>query len=113
MHDCKCPTCGQSLPPDLLAIDRDAGIVVGNGRFAHLTNQEFRIFEALYDSNGRVQSKEQLLRAIAPLVDDEPEIKIVDVFVCKIRKKINGLGISIDTAWARGYRMNRKEQSHE
>jgi len=113
MEACKCPTCGQTLPAELLAIDREAGIVVANGRFAHFTIQEFRIFETLYDSNGRVQSKEQLLRAIAPIVDEEPEIKIVDVFVCKVRKKLKGLGIGIDTVWGRGYRIIRKGQSHE
>lgn len=105
---CACPTCGQNLPVDLMAIDYDAGIVVANGRFAHLTVQEFRIFEALHGSKGRIQTKEALLRAITPLIDDEPEIKIVDVLVCKIRKKLEGLNVKIETMWGRGYRMSQR-----
>lgn len=105
MTACPCPTCGQSLPSDLLVIDRDAGIVVGNGRFAHLTGQEFSIFITLYDAKGRVLSKEQLLRTVTKLWGEEPEIKIIDVFVCKVRAKIKGMPIGIDTVWGRGYRL--------
>ncbi len=36
---------------------------------------------------------------------DEAEIKIVDVFVCKMRKKLKRFGIEIETVWGRGYRM--------
>lgn len=32
-----------------------------------------------------------------------PDIKIVDVFVCKMRKKLRPYGITIDTVWGRGY----------
>jgi two-component system cell cycle response regulator CtrA len=106
---CPCPTCGQDLPSDLIAIDRDAGIVVGNGRFAHLTVQEFNVFITIYDGKGRVFSKEQLLHAVAPAWGDEQEIKIVDVFVCKLRKKLAGLGISIETVWGRGYRLSQQK----
>lgn len=106
--NCTCPTCGQGLPADLMAIDYDAGIIVANGRFAHLTVQEFRIFEALYDAKGRIQTKENLLRAITPLIDDEPEIKIVDVLVCKVRKKLQGLSVNIETMWGRGYRLSQR-----
>lgn len=104
---CTCPTCGQNLPRDLIAIDRESGIVVGNGRFAHLTIQEFNVFITIYDGKGRVFSKEQLLSAVAPAWGDEQEIKIVDVFVCKLRKKIAGLGLAIETVWGRGYRLSQ------
>jgi two-component system cell cycle response regulator CtrA len=38
-------------------------------------------------------------------VDDEPEIKIIDVFVCKLRKKMEIFGVKIETIWGRGYYM--------
>jgi two-component system cell cycle response regulator CtrA len=37
---------------------------------------------------------------------DEPELKIIDVFICKLRKKLSeatGGGSSIETVWGRGY----------
>jgi two-component system cell cycle response regulator CtrA len=36
---------------------------------------------------------------------DEPEIKIVDVFVCKIRAKLKRFEIPIETVWGQGYRL--------
>lgn len=105
MNACPCPTCGTALPSTIFAIDRDAGIVVSNGRFAHLAPQEFGIFITLYDAGGKLRSKEQLLRAIAPMVDREPEIKIVDVYVCKVRRKLRGTGVKIETVWGDGYRL--------
>lgn len=105
MAGCSCPTCGQSLPADLLVIDREAGIIVADGRFAHLTSQEFSVFISLYDAKGRVLSKEQLLRVVTAHWGEEPEIKIVDVFVCKVRAKMKGMPLGIETVWGRGYRL--------
>lgn len=105
MTSCACPTCGNALPSNVFAIDREAGIVVSNGRFAHFAPQEFQVFITLYDAKGKLRSKEQLLRAVAPMVDEEPEIKIVDVYVCKIRRKLKHTSIEIQTVWGDGYRL--------
>jgi two-component system cell cycle response regulator CtrA len=37
--------------------------------------------------------------------DDEPEVKIIDVFICKLRRKIRPFGVEIKTIWGRGYQM--------
>lgn len=51
-------------------------------------------------------TKEQLLAGIySARADDPPEIKIVDVYVCKIRKKLKPFGIEIETLWGVGYRI--------
>lgn len=39
-------------------------------------------------------------------IDDEPEIKIVDVFVCKMRKKVKPFGMEIKTIWGVGYQLS-------
>jgi len=103
-----CPTCGQSLPISVQAIDEEARVIVSNGRFAALTESEFAIFHLLYSAHGRLKTKEQLLHAIATHSDDAPEIKIIDVYICKIRKKLKGLGFSIDVVWGDGYRLLTK-----
>lgn len=110
--DCHCPTCGQALPGDLLTIDWEAGIIVANGRFAYLTRQEFAVFTDLHAAKGGVRTKEQLLAAVTSFIDDAPEIKIVDVFICKIRKKLDGLGLSILTIWGAGYRLAPAKKEH-
>lgn len=69
-----------------------------------LTVLEGRLLATL--SDGRIHSKESLLSSLYfDRADDAPEIKIVDVFVCKLRKKLVGYPIRIDTVWATGYRV--------
>lgn len=43
-------------------------------------------------------------------VDVEPEIKIVDVFVCKLRKKLKPFGVSIVTVWGHGYSLEDRHR---
>jgi DNA-binding response OmpR family regulator len=100
-----CPCCGQALPSDdELRID-DAGIIVRSGRFTLLTVQENAIFASLHAAKGRLRTKEQLLSDGYWQADEEPEIKIIDVWVCKLRKKLRPLGVNIETVWGRGYRL--------
>ena len=106
-----CPTCGHTLPLLAEAIDEDAHIIVSNGRFAAFTESEFAIFSALYSAPGRLKTKEQLLYAVSSHIDEAPEIKIIDVYVCKIRKKLKGLNLVIDTVWGDGYRLISKGKS--
>jgi two-component system cell cycle response regulator CtrA len=51
--------------------------------------------------------REQLLAALYSLLSsgDEAEIKIIDIYVCKLRRKLAGMDITIETVWARGYRL--------
>jgi hypothetical protein len=90
------------LRPDGSSSMSRGGLLVGNGQVATLTRQEFTLFEALWSARPRTLSKEKLLDAIYGLLPpgDEPEIKIIDVFVCKIRKKVAPLGFAIETVWA-------------
>ncbi len=99
-----CPTCGQGLPEtDDLRVD-PAGIVLRGSRYALLTQLEFSVFEGLRQASHRHVSKEQLLAGIYLHEQDEAEIKIVDVVICKLRKKLKPLGVEIATVWGRGYR---------
>lgn len=105
--NCACPTCGQTLPgDDTLRID-PAGIVVRGGRFATLTRQEAALFEQLVAAGGAVLSKDRLLSGLYLVEADEPDIKIIDVFVCRLRRKLRPLGVEIGTVWGRGYRLVR------
>ena len=38
-----------------------------------------------------------------------PEPKIIDVFVCKLRRKLEPIGLTILTIWGQGYRLPRAE----
>lgn len=102
--NCTCPLCGSDGVALPIAILPERGMVVANGKFAILTGSEALLLQRLAEVFPRIATKEALLEWMYQLTPDaEPEIKIIDVYVCKIRKKIAPLGIRIDTAWGKGY----------
>lgn len=68
-----------------------------------MTGKEAALYRYLKSIKGNVASKEQILTAIYGVLEDVPEIKIIDVFVCKLRKKLPE-SEAIETVWGRGYR---------
>jgi len=103
-----CPLCGAAIADDgRILVDIEGGLIVSNGRVAQLTKQEFAVFEAMWLSRPLLRTKEQLLDAVYGLLPsaDAAEIKIIDVFVCKIRKKLEGMDVPLETVWGRGYRI--------
>lgn len=67
-----------------------------------LTASEARVFAHLTTRDEC--SKDSIMAAMySNRVDAGPEIKIVDVFICKLRKKLRPFGVSITTLWGRGY----------
>ena len=70
----------------------------------HLTAKEYAILELLVLRKGMVLTKEAFLNYLYGGMD-EPEIKIIDVFICKLRKKLALAGADnlIGTVWGRGY----------
>lgn len=70
----------------------------------HLTGKEFAILELLMLRRGSTQTKEAFLNHLYGGMD-EPDPKIIDVFVCKLRKKLADAGADnlIGTVWGRGY----------
>jgi two-component system cell cycle response regulator CtrA len=73
-------------------------------RQVHLTGKEYAILELLVLRKGMVLTKEAFLNHLYGGID-EPEMKIIDVFICKLRKKLAqaGAGNLIGTVWGRGY----------
>lgn len=79
--------------------------VTVNGTPLRLTVKEYGILELLVLRKGMVLSKDTFLNHLYGGID-EPEMKIVDVFICKLRKKLVQAGCPnfIETVWGRGYR---------
>ena len=87
-----------------LSLDLSAKEVSVQGRPVHLTTKEYAILELLLMRRGTVLSKENFLDHLYGGMD-EPDAKIIDVFVCKLRKKLQQAGAPnvIGTVWGRGY----------
>ena len=79
-------------------------IEVGGARI-NFTGKEYKILELLMLHKNRPVTKEMFLNHLYGGMD-EPEVKIVDVFICKLRKKLTsatGDKNLIETIWGRGY----------
>jgi two-component system cell cycle response regulator CtrA len=89
-----------------VAIDLAARTVEVAGRRVGLTGKEYAILEMLSLRKGMTLTKEMFLTHLYG-GRDEPELKIIDVFICKLRKKLFLAGAPtsgcIETVWGRGY----------
>ncbi len=88
-----------------LAVNLDTRSVEVDNIPLHLTGKEYGILELLSLRKGTTLTKEMFLNHLYGGMD-EPELKIIDVFVCKLRKKLAGATSGenyIETVWGRGY----------
>jgi len=87
-----------------LELNLDSREVMVDGKEVHLTGKEYAILELLVLRKGMVLTKEAFLNHLYGGMD-EPEMKIIDVFICKLRKKPVQAGADnlIGTVWGRGY----------
>ena len=88
-----------------LLVNLDSRVVEVEGAPLHLTGKEYGILELLSLRKGTTLTKEMFLNHLYGGMD-EPELKIIDVFVCKLRKKLataTGGENYIETVWGRGY----------
>jgi len=86
-------------------VNLDTRTVDVNDKPLHLTGKEYGIIELLSLRKGTTLTKEMFLNHLYGGMD-EPEVKIIDVFICKLRKKIQdaaGGDNYIETVWGRGY----------
>jgi two-component system cell cycle response regulator CtrA len=94
-----------------LIVNLDTKTVEVDGARVHPTGKEYQILELLALRKGTTLTKEVFLNHLYGGMD-EPELKIIDVFICKLRKKLanasNGKNY-IETVWGRGYVL--REQS--
>lgn len=102
------------LDGNRIDVDLPRGAFSVNGRRVETPMSEQRLLLMFATKNGRVVSKDQILSYLySDRPNDTPELKIVDVFVCKLRKSISkivpGLGPKlITTEWGRGYCFSAK-----
>ena len=87
-----------------LQLNLESQEVTVEGQVVHLTGKEYAILELLVLRNGMVLTKDVFLNHLYGGMD-EPEMKIIDVFICKLRKKLANAGAAdlIGTVWGRGY----------
>ncbi len=88
-----------------IVVNLDAKTVEVNNNRVHLTGKEYQMLELLSLRKGSTLTKEMFLNHLYGGMD-EPELKIIDVFICKLRKKLAAATMGthyIETVWGRGY----------
>ena len=88
-----------------ITVNLDAKTVEADGQAVHLTGKEYQMLELLSLRKGTTLTKEMFLNHLYGGMD-EPELKIIDVFICKLRKKLANASQGrnyIETVWGRGY----------
>ncbi len=96
-----------------IVVNLDAKTVEVNGNRVHLTGKEYQMLELLSLRKGTTLTKEMFLNHLYGGMD-EPELKIIDVFICKLRKKLAaaaGGANYIETVWGRGYVLREPDGS--
>ena len=97
-----------------IEVNLDSKTVEVDEKTIHLTGKEYQMLELLSLRKGTTLTKEMFLNHLYGGMD-EPELKIIDVFICKLRKKLDkatGGFNYIDTVWGRGYVMRDPQPSH-
>ena len=88
-----------------IEVNLDGKTVEVRGNTVHLTGKEYQMLELLSLRKGTTLTEEMFLNHLYGGMD-EPELKIIDVFICKLRKKLSeatGRENHIETVWGRGY----------
>ena len=101
------PNCPSTIRTGDLVVDLNTRVVSVDNNPVHLTGKEYGILELLSLRKGGTVTKEMFLTHLYDRVH-EPQIKIIDVFVCMLRKKLvqaTGGNHYIETIWGRGYRL--------
>ncbi|MEQ9560508.1 MAG: response regulator transcription factor [Rhodospirillales bacterium] len=98
-----------------LMVNLDTRTVEVDSQPIHLTGKEYGILELLSLRKGTTLTKEMFLNHLYNGMD-EPELKIIDVFICKLRKKLStatGGENYIETVWGRGYVLRDPEPAQK
>ncbi|MAN79326.1 MAG: DNA-binding response regulator [Magnetovibrio sp.] len=98
-----------------LMVNLDTRTVEVDSQPIHLTGKEYGILELLSLRKGTTLTKEMFLNHLYNGMD-EPELKIIDVFICKLRKKLStatGGENYIETVWGRGYVLRDPEPTQK
>ena len=83
---------GADMPETLcggrLAVDQSQRLIRIDGHPIGITEMEYRVLELLAYARNNVVTRTMLLKHLYRRADDQPQPKIIDVFISKLRKKL-------------------------
>jgi len=101
---CTCPTCGQDMPPIKgIRLDDDQCIIMKGYALAHLTPMQARLLGPLVRRHPAFVQRYALMEAQYTLEADWPDMKVLEVRVCLLNKRLAPLGLHIRSRESIGY----------
>lgn len=94
----------------MFVIDPVLGTIDYNGQRCRLSKKLMKFFMFLYRHRGKNVSRDAIIKHLYLYEDEEPHDKIIDVFICHMRNRLQPTGIKINTVWGFGYRLDMKEE---
>jgi DNA-binding response OmpR family regulator len=108
---------GSEMPEALcggrLAVDQMQRLIRIDGHPIGITEMEYRVLELLAFARNNVVTRQMLLKHLYRRADDQPQPKIIDVFISKLRKKLRNASSGaefIETIPQRGWILRDIEQ---
>lgn len=106
-----CPLCGSVVVSDELVLFPARHVLCRGDKQAYLSTREWALFEKLHANANRPVSKGALIDWIYGLENDEPLSNMLDVWIMKVRKKLEPLGLEVKTHWGFGVSLEFKGHS--
>ncbi|MQY48216.1 hypothetical protein GAO09_19465 [Rhizobiales bacterium RZME27] len=107
-----CPCCLQFVEDVRFLVDPNTCQITNGDKTIKLSRQQFNLAKYLTDCFPRMATKEAIYDAVFMGENGEgPDIKIVDVIVCKIRPAMADVGLVVETVWGKGYKLVEADAS--
>ncbi len=106
-----CPLCNHELPRAKgTFVDNESGYILLDGKFVETTPKIRQVLGLLISKSPRVVSRGLVMDHLYGLEceQDEPNEKLIDVFVCRARRDIKDSNYEIVTEWGRGWIFRQK-----
>lgn len=101
-----CPCCNQPVEANVLIADDASGVIMRNGKSVRFTPVQFKLAKFLIDRSPLMAAKDSIYDSVfMDVTGNGPEMKIMDVVICKIRPLLAEIGLVIETVWGKGYRL--------
>ncbi len=87
-----------------LFLDFASSVCAIDGAPARLTGAEYKMLKLLTENTGSVVTRDMFLNRLYKDRLEEPEVRIIDVFICHLRKKLGSFASNLKSVWGRGYK---------
>lgn len=107
-----CPCCLQFVEDVRFLADPNTAQITNGDKTVKLSRQQFNVAKYLIDCFPRMATKQSIYDAC--FMDEHgegPEMKIIDVVICKIRPAMADVGLVVETVWGKGYKLVEADPS--